>query len=442
MLGKGARNMTADVRKVWVDRIREERKARGWDKPEMAHQLALAAGEARSSLPSHESLLSYVKRWERGDVEQISERYRLLYARAFGIAEETIFGEDEDEVDRRGFVGSSLAATFALAVPAGVDTASGRRIGADTVARLRRRTARLRRLDDVLGGADTYRIYLAELKATSSLADEASYTDATGRALMAVIAEQAQQAGWSAFDAGWHPLAHRHFMDSLTAASDAGDTSLIANALAYLAYQKVSTGQPGTGEADASCRVADSSDTPQTVRALLYERAAWAHAVAGEAAAADAALERAQGALADGGRMASEPDWAGWVDRTELEIMSGRCWSTLGDHVRAVPALTHALGNYDDTHARDKALYLTWLADAHLDAGEVEQAAAVTGRALALCADVSSVRPQRRITDTLQRLRPHGAVSGVADVIEQAEELLRRSPGSPSPGMPPSRREA
>jgi hypothetical protein len=45
------------------------------------------------------------------------------------------------------------------------------------VARLRNRTARLRRLDDVLGGADTYRVYLDELKATTALADEANYTD-------------------------------------------------------------------------------------------------------------------------------------------------------------------------------------------------------------------------------------------------------------------------
>lgn len=440
MLGESARNTMADVRRVWVDRIREERKARGWDKPEMARQLTHASGEARSSLPSHESLLSYVKRWERGDVEEISERYRLLYARAFGLPEGALFDEDGSDVDRREFVGSSLAATFALVVPAGVGASQGRRIGADAVTRLRGRTARLRRLDDVLGGADTYRVYRDELMATTALADEASYTDATGRALMAVIAEQAQQAGWSAFDAGWHAPAHRHFKDSLTAASDAGDTSLIANALAFLAYQKVSTGQPGTGEADASCRAADSRETPRTVRALLYERAAWAHAVAGDADASNEALHRAREALADEPR--GGPDWAAWVDHTELEIMAGRCWSTLGDHARAVPALERALDRYDDTHARDKSLYLTWLADAHLDAAEVEQAAAVTVRALALCADVASVRPQDRITHTLQRLRPHRGMPAVAGVIDQAEELLRRSPGSPSPGMPPSRREA
>jgi hypothetical protein len=405
----------------------------------MARQLAHAAGEARGSLPSHESLLSYVKRWERGNVEEISERYRLLYARAFRTSEDALFGEDEEDVDRRGFVESSLAATLALAVPVGVGTSQDRRIGAETVARLRRRTARLRRLDDVLGGADTYRVYRGELQATTALADEASYTDANGRALLAVIAEQAQQAGWSAFDAGWHAPAHQHFKDSLTAASDAGDTSLIANALAFLAYQKVSAGQPGTSEADAACRVADGSGTPRTVRALLYERAAWAHAVAGDADASNEALHRAREALA--GAPPNGPDWAVWVDDNELEIMAGRCWSTLGD-ARAVPTLERALTRYDDTHARDKALYLTWLAGAHIDGAEIEQAAAVTGRALALCADVASVRPQGRITETLRRLRPYRDVSAVADVIEQAEELLKRSPGSPIPGMPQSRREA
>ena len=51
--------------------------------------------------------------------------------------------------------------------------------------------------------------------------------------------------------------------------------------------------------------------------------------------------------------------------------------------MRAVPVLESALARYDDSHARDKALYLSWLADAYLDAGEVERAAAVTSHALA-----------------------------------------------------------
>jgi hypothetical protein len=93
----------------------------------------------------------------RGDVDEISERYRLLYARAFGMSEGALFGEDRSDVDRREFVGSSLAAGFTLALPAGAGSEIGRRIGAEDLARLHNRTARLRRLDDVLGGAETYR---------------------------------------------------------------------------------------------------------------------------------------------------------------------------------------------------------------------------------------------------------------------------------------------
>jgi hypothetical protein len=58
----------------------------------MARRLAYAAGDARRSLPDHECLLTYVKRWERAAVS-VSERYRLLYARAFDVPEAELFGQ-------------------------------------------------------------------------------------------------------------------------------------------------------------------------------------------------------------------------------------------------------------------------------------------------------------------------------------------------------------
>jgi hypothetical protein len=70
--------------------LREQRRVRGWDVPQMARRLAVAAGAERGTLPSKECLLVYIRRWERGTVG-VSERYRLLYCRAFGI-ELTQFG--------------------------------------------------------------------------------------------------------------------------------------------------------------------------------------------------------------------------------------------------------------------------------------------------------------------------------------------------------------
>ncbi|MEV8021752.1 hypothetical protein AB0O76_36575 [Streptomyces sp. NPDC086554] len=75
---------------------------------------------------------------------------------------------------------------------------------------------------------------------------------------------------------------------------------------------------------------------------------------------------------------------------------------------------------YEDTHARDKSLYLSWLADSYLTAGEVEQSAKATSRALDLSAGVASVRPRQRLAPVLRCLSDHRALSEVADVLEKA----------------------
>jgi hypothetical protein len=100
--------------------------------------------------------------------------------------------------------------------------------------------------------------------------------------------------------------------------------------------------------------------------------------------------------------------------------MTGRCWTELRRPLRAVPVLEDVLTRYDDTHARDKSLYLSWLAESYLAAGEVEQAATVVGRVLDLSAGVASVRPRRRLEPTLRRLSPHRDLMAVAEVLERA----------------------
>ncbi|MGA5703402.1 hypothetical protein [Peterkaempfera bronchialis] len=100
--------------------------------------------------------------------------------------------------------------------------------------------------------------------------------------------------------------------------------------------------------------------------------------------------------------------------------MTGRCWTELRRPLRAVPVLEQVLAGFDDAHARDKALYLSWLADSYLAAGEIEQAAAITGRVLDLSAGVASVRPRQRVTPVLQRLAAHRELPQVAEVLEKA----------------------
>jgi tetratricopeptide (TPR) repeat protein len=325
---------------------------------------------------------------------------------------------DGEDVRRRKFFKASAVAGLAVGLPELTRPRVGSRIGGDYPERLRERTARLRRLDDVLGGGDTYRVYLGEYAATKAVLRDSTYTEQTGRALLSVLAEQAQQAGWAAFDGGRHRDATGLYEDSHRAAVDAGDTELAGNALAFLAYQTINGDrQASIGIASRAVDEAGTGAAPG-VRALLQERLAWAHAVAGNDADTERALAAAQAAFSE--VEDQQPDWVAWVDQTELQIMTGRCWTELRRPLRAVPVLEAALSRYDDAHARDKSLYLSWLADSYLAAGEVEQAAAVAGRALDLATGVASVRPRQRLAPVLRRLGEHEALPSVAEVLDKA----------------------
>ncbi|MET8826510.1 XRE family transcriptional regulator [Streptomyces sp. NPDC004610] len=330
--------------------------------------------------------------------------------------------DDGDDVRRRRFVQSTTGAGLAAGLHELARPRTGRRIGTDIPARLRARAARLRRLDDVLGGGDTYRVYLGEYESTKGLLRDSTYTEETGRGLLGVLAEQAQQAGWAAFDAGRHHDATGLYEVSHKAAVEAGDAELAGNALAFLAYQALNGDQQAAIDIAAQACATAGPEAAPGVRALLYERLAWAYAVAGLAADTERALQTAAYALsqADG---TPQPDWAAWVDETELQIMTGRCWTELRRPLRAVPVLEAALARYDDAHARDKSLYLSWLADSYLTAGEVEQAAVVTGRALELCAGVASVRPHARLAPVVRRLGQHQSLPAVAGVLDQARTV-------------------
>lgn len=326
----------------------------------------------------------------------------------------------EEAVLRRDFFkAGAIGAGLVLGLSDHVPIKVGERIGPQVPTHLRRRTARLRRLDDLLGGGDTYRMYLAEFHRTKALLRECTYTEAIGKALLSVLAEQAQQAGWAAFDAGKHTDARSLYQASRQAATEASDASLAGNALIFLAYLDVETDpQTAVSVAAEGCRTA-GPDAPAGVRTLLYERLAWAHAVTGNAAETEHALSEAEAALSELGS-ASQPDWASWVDHSELQIMTGRCWTQLRRPLRAVPVLEHVLAQYDDARARDKALYSSWLAESYLAAGEVEQAAKITGQVLDLSAGVASVRPRRRIAPVLRGLAAYRDIPQVAEVLDMA----------------------
>ncbi|MDG4828175.1 helix-turn-helix domain-containing protein [Solwaraspora sp. WMMD1047] len=306
-------------------------------------------------------------------------------------------------------------ASLAAAMP-GTILAHGRQVGAEVPRQLAERTARLRRLDDYLGGADTYGMYVAELDSAVRLVQDGTHTDETRRALLTVVGELAQLAAWAAFDSGRSGDADRLNRVSLAAARDAGDRSLAGNALACLAYQDT-TDLPAAAELASAADDAAGAEATPGVRALFAFRRAWVSAMNGQPGEVERHLDIGSMRLTEvNGR--PEPDWVYWVDRAEAEIMTGRCWTVLRRPLRAIPILETVLSEYEDLRAREKALYLSWLADAYLDANEVEQACVTAARAVRLGGGLGSIRPVQRIQSLAARLEPHAALPCVAELRE------------------------
>jgi tetratricopeptide (TPR) repeat protein len=325
--------------------------------------------------------------------------------------------DGDSSVLRRDFIklGASVAAgTLAAGIPG---PTSGNRVGTTTVEALRANLARLRRLDDHLGGADTFPMYETEVDRIATLVRTGTFSGTTKKDLQLLLAEHAQQTGWAAFDAGLQAKARQLFETSFEIAKDARSADLVGNALALRSYQLLSAGTLAPELTDRSLTTV-TTDTHPAVRSLLFQRGAWTYAVAGDVQRTAQSLAQATEALGADSLNGVGPDWAQWAhNQTELEIMTGRCWAELGRPIRAIPALESAMSRYDDSHARDKALYLSWLADSYLDAGEVEHAAVTLGRSFDLAEHVASSRPKQRLSAVLSRLQPHRAVGEVGDLL-------------------------
>jgi ATP/maltotriose-dependent transcriptional regulator MalT len=291
----------------------------------------------------------------------------------------------------------------------------------DTVTR---RVAQLRRVDDHIGGRELLPLVERELRATAGLLRHAAYTDPVGRALLGAVAELCQLVGWVLADAAAPDAAARYHLLGVHAAHAAGDHPTAANLVSTLAYQVANVGDPR--EAVLLARSAQSgarAHASATTRALLGERVAWAHARAGETRHAERALALVETEY-DQRRPDDDPSWVYWLDSDETTVMAGRCYVELGQPDRAIPLLSGVLERYDERQARESALYTSWLTEAHLQAGDIDQAADLAGRTLDLSSSTSSSRGDDRVALLRSRLDPYAAVPAVGAFLDRSATAL------------------
>jgi transcriptional regulator with XRE-family HTH domain/tetratricopeptide (TPR) repeat protein len=345
---------------------------------------------------------------------------------------------DGDALAERLAIGSDRALTTTAArrlvhewlvteTPQTVEITAGRRIGMGMVDTVTRRVAQLRRVDDFIAGRELQPLVERELRATARLLREAGYADRVGRALLSAVAELCQLAGWVTVDAGAPERAARHLALGVHAAHAAGDRPTAANLVSTLAYQVANLDDPREAVLLARSATAGAREhASATTRALLHERVAWAHARAGELRHTERALSAVDTEY-DRRRPADDPEWVYWLNEDEIAVMAGRCYVELQQPDRAIPLLTGVLERYDERQARESVLYTSWLAEAHVKAGDIEHAAALAQRTLELSASTSSSRGDDRVALLAQRLAPHRTVSAVRDFLDHDAE--RRAAG-------------
>ena len=208
------------------------------------------------------------------------------------------------------------------------------------------------------------------------------------------------------------------------AAHAAGDRSTAANLVSTLAYQVANIGDPR--EAVLLARSAQSgarAHASATMRALLAERVAWAHARAGETRHTERALALVETEY-DQRRPADDPSWVYWLDPDEITVMAGRCYVELGQPDRAIPLLSGVLERYDERQARESALYTSWLTRRTYRRATSTRPRTSAGRTLDLSSSTSSSRGDDRVALLRSRLDPYAAVPAVGTFLDRCATAL------------------
>jgi len=314
--------------------------------------------------------------------------------------------------------------------PQAIELSAGRRVSDALVAAVEHRVIQLRRADDFITGSACRELMQNELKATVRLLTDASLTDEQSRRLLTAIGELAQLAAWVAGDAGLLDEAARFVRGGVLAARAAGNSPLAANIISTFSYQVANTGNPN--EAVILARTAyqggEHEATPIS-RALLLERVAWSTARSGDLRACEQTLGLVEDSFSRGSRD-TDPDWVYWLNREEIDVMAGRCYTELRKPDRAEPLLANAIARYNQALIRENSLYLSWLAEDYVQLGEIEHAADIATNMAELAARSNSARTDNRLRYIAKLLGPYRGTASVADFYDAYQSAADDAPSS------------
>ena len=277
-------------------------------------------------------------------------------------------------------------------------------------------------LDDQAGSATIGDIAESCMHTVDALLNHADYGEAAGRELQLAYGELAEMTGWLDVDAGRLTIAGYHLSEALRTAQIAESLELEVLVLASMTMLSRQRRRPRDAIqlARLAQRRAGGWGTPRLLSLLaLREAVGWAQA--GDATAANNAMARAQH-LFDPVPRDDDPAWISYFTESELSSMRAAMHMYLGGTQRAIVDLRAGLERLPKQYARNRALYSTRLALAHLADGDEKEACETVKSTLPLFADVNSGRATAHLTECLSALG-RSRTSCAREVVAQARSL-------------------
>ncbi len=230
-------------------------------------------------------------------------------------------------------------------------------IDSTVVEGLHSTVAGLVQLDQQYGGSVAAPVVVEELRRARNRVAHSELRPGTRSDVYAVLAEIAEVAGWSAYDAGHDTLAERANNEALSLARIAGDRNMELFVLQNMAMHAESTGRAHES-VNIGRLVLDSHRLSPRVEALFRFRLARAYARlrAGEHAAEQ--MSHALALFGDGVRD-TDPHWAWWVNEPQVAWFRGAVALDLGRNAEALDAFARAAEAYPEP--RMNFIYRSWL---------------------------------------------------------------------------------
>ncbi|SDI07709.1 hypothetical protein SAMN05421505_1335 [Sinosporangium album] len=334
----------------------------------------------------------------------------MLYSRAFGVAEDEIFGDGRE--------GNPLALFSEFQIL----TRNMGPADTDYVSAVRESMRSIVSLDNAFGGNELVSIAGRVFGAAHTRLASGRYEEAVRRDLEAVVGEAGEVAAWVAYDADRQDISRRYIHEAMFVSRLAGDRTMELFQLSHIAMQSIYLHR-----AQEALRVAeeviDAGRLSGRTAALFQIRKARSLAQLGDGSRALSSLDTAVSTLVNG-IASNDLPWTWWVDDHELALHRGMCMGDLGLWGKSVDAIAVAVENCRHSGQgrcgfNDHALLL----DALVRVGSWRDAEPILETLLPKVVEIGSIRTIRLLDKVATRaLSNPGATSTVKD---SASELRR-----------------